>query len=104
VACTCDDGVQEARSISGATAELSVQSDLLRRGYRVYALVAESQHPDLSVLDRNDEHFTVEIRAEQKGGHRRKKPGDRCDVYAWVSRDGQIEYEPPLWQRPEEIQ
>lgn len=95
---------QSAAAVRGATAELAVQSDLLRRGYRVYALVAESQHPDLCVLDKNDEHFTVEVRAMMPRGWRRRKPSDRCDVYAWVNTDGSIIYEPELWQAPEEIQ
>lgn len=84
----------------GAQAELVVMSDLLAKGYRVYWLVAHSQHPDLVILDANDRAVTVEVRAEQdnRGNVRRvKKPTDRTDVYAWVNRDTlAVEYEPSL--------
>jgi hypothetical protein len=87
-------------AVNAAVSEGLVRNDLLRRGYRVYALVAAAHHPDLSVLDDDDNQFTVEVRTVCKNGQRFKKPGDRCDVYAWVHRDGTIEYEPPLWQAP----
>jgi hypothetical protein len=94
-------GGKEARSeaaVSAAVSEGLVRNDLLRRGYRVYAVVAASHHPDLSVLDADGGHFTVEVRTVRKDNSHARKPSDCCDVYAWVHRDGTIEYEPPLWQ------
>jgi hypothetical protein len=84
--------------------ELAVQRDLLSRGYVVYALVEQRHHPDLIVVDKDGERFSVEVRTERVDGRREKKATDHCDVYSWVCRDGRIEYEPALWQQPVEIQ
>jgi hypothetical protein len=90
--------------ILGTMGELKVQWDLLSRGYRVYALVEPRHHPDLWCLDKQGDHFSIEVRTVRTDGRREKKPTDNCDVYAWIDRDGGVEYEPPLWQQPEGIQ
>jgi hypothetical protein len=83
----------------GAQAELLVCADLIKRGFRVYWIAAHHQAPDIVILDEDNRATTIEVRVEwdDRGRRRRnKKKTDRTDVYAWMSHDGLIEYEPAL--------
>jgi hypothetical protein len=96
--------VSRASSDLGILGELAAASDLISRGFRVYGALSAQQHPDLVALDATGRALSVECRVltatggTKAGGlWKRKKRTDRCDVYAWVSRDlTRIEYEPAL--------
>lgn len=86
------------RGMSGAVGELSASIALMRNGYDVYR--AQSPHAPFDLIAHKD---GVLLRVEVRVVARRKdgsvspatKPGDQCDLYAFVDADGVVEFAQP---------
>lgn len=95
-------GIQRSTSTVGAISELTVSTDLLRRGFDVFRALSPAGPCDLVVL-RGDRLLRIEVRTGSRAASGRitwgKRATDRADHYAVVlhtATGDEIHYFPPI--------
>ncbi len=86
----------------GAWGEIMVSADLMRRGYHVFRALSPSCPCDLLIYRNGGDSIRIEVRTigTKPDGTPRlyqdPRDGEKHDIYAFVTHDGQITYLPDL--------